>query len=323
MQTLGGTGKETGDRHPKIGKHVLIGAGTQILGNITVGDRSKIGAGSVVLRSIPSGATAVGAPARIIGFTARGERPGSTVDTNLKGVEPLLGDKRHGSKKDATKMLINVRGFLRKGTSSTDDAMEGMDSSGGTKSSIGDGRAGGDFDESASGQATGDSEESTSREDEKDGGSGDDEEDDNVTDFGTVPKCRWRRASSGNDGLCPFRGTFGAIPADIKRNCITHKRLRDLLLQEGCTEGECLEVYFELLHSTPPSSDFRRHGCIPLGVFSKCFPEIANEKTGLDSDRAKALADGDLRALGMSKKAGKRFKSFLNRLGASASSGVP
>lgn len=59
--TLGGTGKDHGvDRHPKIGKDVLIGAGTKILGNISVGDRAKIGAGSVVLRPIPSGATAVG-----------------------------------------------------------------------------------------------------------------------------------------------------------------------------------------------------------------------------------------------------------------------
>jgi len=65
--TLGGTGKAGGDRHPKIGRHVLIGAGTQILGNIIVGDCAKIGAGSVVLRPIPSGATAVGAPAKIIG----------------------------------------------------------------------------------------------------------------------------------------------------------------------------------------------------------------------------------------------------------------
>eukprot|EP00804_Cyclotella_cryptica_P017598 CCRYP_006754-RB/>CCRYP_006754-RB protein AED:0.05 eAED:0.05 QI:178/1/1/1/0.66/0.25/4/2373/400 len=89
--TLGGTGKESGDRHPKIGKDVLIGAGTKILGNITVGDRSKIGAGSVVLRPIPSGATAVGAPAKIIGFTPKGERPGSSVDISLAVVEPLMG----------------------------------------------------------------------------------------------------------------------------------------------------------------------------------------------------------------------------------------
>ncbi|KAL3807215.1 hypothetical protein ACHAXA_001543 [Cyclostephanos tholiformis] len=313
--TLGGTGKETGDRHPKIGRHVLIGAGTQILGNITVGDRSKIGAGSVVLRPIPSGATAVGAPARIIGFTARGERPGSTVDMNLKGVEPLLGDARMGLMDATKKSYINVSKILRKDTSSTE-----MDSSGGTKTISND--AGGDSE--VSGHATGDSEDSTSKEDDRDGVGGvDEEEDDNVTDFGTPPKCRWRRASSGNDGLCPFRGMFGVIPADIKRNCITHKRLRDLLLQEGCSEGECLEVYFELLHSTPSSSDFRRCGAIPLEVYSKCFPDIAKEKTGLDADRVQALAEGDLRALGMSKKASRRFKSFLNRLGASTSSRVP
>jgi serine O-acetyltransferase len=63
--TLGGTGKDHGDRHPKVGKHVLIGAGSSILGNIQVGDSAKIGAGSVVLRSIPPFATAVGAPAKV------------------------------------------------------------------------------------------------------------------------------------------------------------------------------------------------------------------------------------------------------------------
>jgi serine O-acetyltransferase len=63
--TLGGTGKDHGDRHPKVGKHVLIGAGATILGNIQIGDAAKIGAGSVVLRSIPPFATAVGAPAKV------------------------------------------------------------------------------------------------------------------------------------------------------------------------------------------------------------------------------------------------------------------
>ncbi|OWT77401.1 MULTISPECIES: serine O-acetyltransferase EpsC [unclassified Achromobacter] len=64
--TLGGTGKHAGERHPKIGTGVLIGAGAVLLGNITVGARARIGAGSVVLRDIPAGATAVGVPARII-----------------------------------------------------------------------------------------------------------------------------------------------------------------------------------------------------------------------------------------------------------------
>lgn len=64
--TLGGTGKNHVDRHPKLGDNVLIGANTSILGNITIGDRSKIGAGSIVLKPIPADSTAVGAPAKII-----------------------------------------------------------------------------------------------------------------------------------------------------------------------------------------------------------------------------------------------------------------
>jgi len=65
--TLGGTGKEIGDRHPKIGNGVLIGAGAKILGNITIGECAKIGAGSVVLRAVPPHTTATGVPARIVG----------------------------------------------------------------------------------------------------------------------------------------------------------------------------------------------------------------------------------------------------------------
>ncbi|KAL6195868.1 hypothetical protein ACLB2K_031485 [Fragaria x ananassa] len=65
--TLGGTGKACGDRHPKIGDGVLIGAGTCILGNIRIGEGAKIGACSVVLKDVPARTTAVGNPARLIG----------------------------------------------------------------------------------------------------------------------------------------------------------------------------------------------------------------------------------------------------------------
>ena len=65
--TLGGTGKSDQDRHPKIGNGVLIGAGAKVLGNIKIGDCSRIGAGSVVLKEVPPRVTVAGVPAKIIG----------------------------------------------------------------------------------------------------------------------------------------------------------------------------------------------------------------------------------------------------------------
>jgi serine O-acetyltransferase len=64
--TLGGTGAQRGDRHPKIGRGVLLGAGAKVLGAITIGDYAKIASGSVVLRPVPPGCTAAGVPARLV-----------------------------------------------------------------------------------------------------------------------------------------------------------------------------------------------------------------------------------------------------------------
>lgn len=64
--TLGGTGKETGKRHPTLGDGVLVGAGAKLLGNFTVGDNAKIAAGAVVLGDVPADTTAVGIPARVV-----------------------------------------------------------------------------------------------------------------------------------------------------------------------------------------------------------------------------------------------------------------
>ena len=65
--TLGGTGNESGDRHPKIRQGVLVGAGAKILGNIEIGEGSKVGAGSVVLDNVPPHVTVVGVPAKVVG----------------------------------------------------------------------------------------------------------------------------------------------------------------------------------------------------------------------------------------------------------------
>lgn len=64
--TLGGTGKEKGKRHPTLGNNVMVSAGAKILGSFTVGDNSKIGAGSVVLSEIPANSTVVGVPGRVV-----------------------------------------------------------------------------------------------------------------------------------------------------------------------------------------------------------------------------------------------------------------
>ncbi|GKV15138.1 hypothetical protein SLEP1_g25940 [Rubroshorea leprosula] len=64
--TLGGTGKDSGDRHPKIGDGAFLGAGAKVLGNIKIGEGAKIGAGSVVLKEVPAKRTAVGNPARLV-----------------------------------------------------------------------------------------------------------------------------------------------------------------------------------------------------------------------------------------------------------------
>lgn len=71
--TLGGTGKETGKRHPTLGNNILVGAGAKILGSVTIGDNTKIAAGAVVLNDIPPNSTAVGVPAKVV--RVDGERP--------------------------------------------------------------------------------------------------------------------------------------------------------------------------------------------------------------------------------------------------------
>lgn len=77
--TLGGTGKERGKRHPTLGNHVVVGAGAKILGGIRIGDNVKIGANSVVLKSVPANSTVIGVPAKVI--KTEGERlPDATMD---------------------------------------------------------------------------------------------------------------------------------------------------------------------------------------------------------------------------------------------------
>ena len=81
---MGGTGKESGKRHPTLGNNVVVGAGAKVLGSFTVGDNSKIAAGAVVLDEVPPDSTAVGVPARVV------RRGGKRVDNfdNVHIVDP-------------------------------------------------------------------------------------------------------------------------------------------------------------------------------------------------------------------------------------------
>ena len=83
--TLGGTGKQTGKRHPTVGEHCVISAGAKVLGDITIGDYAKVGAGAVVLRDVPPHATVVGVPARVVRI--RGSKEG--IDLYQDNSDPV------------------------------------------------------------------------------------------------------------------------------------------------------------------------------------------------------------------------------------------
>lgn len=91
--TLGGTGKESGKRHPTLGENVVVGAGSKVLGNIYIGNNVRIGAGSVVLRDVPSDCTVVGVPGRIVhrsGVRVNPLEHGNLPDSEAKVIRLLL-----------------------------------------------------------------------------------------------------------------------------------------------------------------------------------------------------------------------------------------
>ncbi|MBR3743081.1 MAG: serine O-acetyltransferase [Clostridia bacterium] len=89
--TLGGTGKDTGKRHPTIGKGVTVGAGAKVLGPITIGDHVKIGAGAIVLKDVPDHCTVVGNPGRIV----RGPATRPDIDLNHGDLPDPVADRVH------------------------------------------------------------------------------------------------------------------------------------------------------------------------------------------------------------------------------------
>ena len=102
--TLGGTGKETGKRHPTIGNKVVIGSGARVLGNITIGENSRIGAGSVVLRDVPDNSTVVGVPGHIV--FRNGKR---VVITDPKQINDPLSEALAAVANEVKKLKLEVQ----------------------------------------------------------------------------------------------------------------------------------------------------------------------------------------------------------------------
>ncbi len=106
--TLGGTGKESGKRHPTLGENVVVGAGAKVLGNLQIGSNVRIGAGSVVLRDVPSDCTVVGIPGRILYRAGEKIGPlehGSLPDTEAEVIRALV-DRIESLEQQVQKMQV-------------------------------------------------------------------------------------------------------------------------------------------------------------------------------------------------------------------------
>jgi len=104
--TLGGTGKDTGKRHPTLGENVVVGAGAKVLGNLSIGNNVRIGAGSVVLRDVPSECTVVGIPGRIVYRSGAKVNPlehGNLPDSEATVIRSLI-DRIESLEQEITKL---------------------------------------------------------------------------------------------------------------------------------------------------------------------------------------------------------------------------
>ena len=303
--TLGCTAKDGSfDRHPKVGKDVLIGAGSSILGNIKIGHGAKIGSGAVVLRPIPSFATAVGAPAKIIGYTKE-KRAGSEVDITLTNVEPLVSSKKSPSQES----FLSQESSMGSLTSATEATTEDEDED--EEAVLDDG------DES---DAQSDNTAEVSEGDEQNDGTSDPiggtkREERSETPVALPPGCsQWVVPKTHNRDFCPFRALQCSSSCGVPAGAVTRKVLRAILLQEGCEEDEIGEVYFALLRHTSSCSDARKHGYIPPCTFKRYFPEIAAEFTKIAPCRARAIAQGDSKELKLCRRATIAFKKTFRGL---------
>jgi len=238
--TLGGTGKVGGDRHPKVGKNVLIGAGASILGNISIGEGAKIGAGSIVLGPIPSYATAVGAPAKVVGRVLE-KNPGSFMDDTLQNVAFL-----HKSKSSATVSSNTTTDASTSSLTETDDISEEEE----------------EDEEFGRGSEEEEQEDETEVDDEekKDQRTTQGEDGDGrkppSSKLPEKPHRRTSRRRSKSHGgvvqglhlrsaFCPLR-EYVELAKNAPKGTVTIRTIAKLLLQEGCNECQIGGVFFSM-----------------------------------------------------------------------------
>jgi hypothetical protein len=251
--TLGGTGKDAGDRHPKVGDDVLIGAGTSILGNIKIGNGAKIGAGSIVLKPIPHGATAVGSPAKIIGW-AKESKPGSILDTGLSDVviPGGGGDSIDGDNNSSVTLQAAAK------IAAKEDAATAGTTSSSTISSL----------EAVS--------ENPAEDGEKNGESKDLEGSDTIEQKTELRRssCPLPTGSLPLKNMCMFR----MISCNLNRELVSYANLNEVL-GENCTEDEIGEVYMELLKKDPKKEGITQRG------LSTHFLDIAQTYTKMSPEQ--------------------------------------
>jgi serine O-acetyltransferase len=263
--TLGGTGKDTGDRHPKVGKDVLIGANASLLGNIPIGDGAKIGAGSVVLGPIPSGATAVGAPAKIIG-RAKEAKPGSTMDENLHQVSHLHLVMRK-SKSDNT---IATMSSTTTGRTTEEEEGEEQQINRSHSDSDEEGTTGSSSDyDSQDGSPTHSADENGNL--AKNEGAEKD----------LQQQSRSSKVSKTSSCCCPFRD-YVKMARSAPKGTITLCTLRRLLHPEGCSIFDIGEILFAL--------DTHNVGYVsPDVLFNDKGEALVAEKTRLPRDKVTTM----------------------------------
>lgn len=297
--TLGGTGKSKGkDRHPKVGKDVLIGAGTSVLGNISIGDGAKVGAGSVVLQPIPHGATAVGAPAKVVG-RAKESKPGSENDTSMRDVVMVhfhphrnkqvrrgraLGRRRSKSvgADDEAGLFGDGKGKARRTMvtiGAGDDVPAGTDAGTGKTSLVRswpgskapsvideEKETEGEDEEGAVGLlvSSGSSSSGSERSDEEKKQDSSDQH--HLHDHPNTSQ----KGSCLDAQMCIWR-SFGE--AEAPDGALNIYQLRRLLRDAGATEAEIGEVFFALVDDDPYVTE---------EVLRAKFPEVAQKYTNLD-----------------------------------------